>query len=644
MYDTHINMKERDYTMKKLFLAITIPVLVILGTPAFIATLMYDGTGEEHMPTYLYTDEYDAKEMLFQELNQSIENVEDGTTSDWIFHLHSDVINRAIYEAILEENPNYAPGDDCQTDDECFIYSDLIPIEGYDLSVRVVGMWVSFYEGATSSDPGRFTFNIYLEVNLNGGTSYKTVVELHFLFDDNPEYYYLEFDKVQMGRLPIPKSFFTSIINMIEQQTGADFESQIGDLAIGELDLDNLSYTIRKDEILAAMVEDENGEIDPNALLAQELMAVVFDNRLVTMDVQDDQFVFTVGVSKFRSTDTTDIPSYLYDLHDQTIVDGQEVIGEYNPELFDADDYLKSLFAEFVFNNALIGGGFEISEETFNKLIYANMDGFTDTRDTVEIDLGDGNTKIVEVGLKAIWFEFEPDGIYAKALFRISGVDSLLVLRADQVSSINDELHFEFVNITVGYDQEEVSGDYLEIDDMDAFKAVFAEIGDVEFGTFDENGDLIITADQLTALMQDGSAQGAVQVSGIYLKDGSLVLDIEPADPTYQSVLNTFQDAVTDVLGDEQILTDLQGVIDPNDGGTEQAVYEAVESIQAAIADPNEDVSPEQIEELFSNFEELDTQTQEEFLNTIVDAMDPSILIDFENLFGEFGPTDDSGQ
>ncbi len=631
--------------MKKLFLAITIPVLVILGTPAFVATLMYDGTGDEHMPTYLYTDEYNAKEMLFQELNQSIENVEDGTISDWVFQLHSDIINRAIFEAILEENPDYAPGDGCQTDNECFIFSEPIPIEGYDLSVRVVGMWVSFYEGATSSDPGRFTFNIYLEVNLNEGTSYKTVVELHFLFDDNPDYYYLEFDKVQMGRLPVPKSFFTSVINMIEQQTGTSFESQIGELPIGELDLNNLSYTIYKDEILSAMVEDENGVVDPNALLAQELMAVVFDNRLVTMDVQDDQFVFTIGVSKFRSTDTTDIPSYLYDLHDKTIVDGEEVIGEYNSELFNPDDYLANLFAEFIFNNALIGGGFEISEETFNKLIYANMDGFTSTRDNVEIDLGDGTTKVVEVGLKAIWFEFEPDGIYAKALFRISGVDSLLVMRADQISSTTDELDFEFVSITAGYDQDEQSGDYLEIDNMDAFKAVFAEIGNVEFGTFDENGDLIISAAQLSALMQDGSAQGAVEVTGISLQEGALVLDVQPADDTYQSVLNTFQDAVTDVLGDEQILTDLQAVIDPTDGGTEQAVYEAVESIQTAIADPNEDVSPEQIEELFINFEDLDSQTQVEFLNTIVDAIDPNILTDFENLFGDFGATtDDSGQ
>ena len=71
--------------MKKLLMAILIPILVILGTPALVATLMYDGTGDEHMPTYLYTDEYDFEEMLFTELNNSIEDVETGVTEDLEF-------------------------------------------------------------------------------------------------------------------------------------------------------------------------------------------------------------------------------------------------------------------------------------------------------------------------------------------------------------------------------------------------------------------------------------------------------------------------------------------------------------------------------------------------------------------------------
>jgi hypothetical protein len=622
--------------MKKLFLAIFIPIAVILGTPALVATLMYDGTGDEHMPVHLYTDEYDFETMLFTELNNSIEEVETGVTNDLIFNLHSDMINRMIFESIRENNPDYAPGEGCVTDQECYIFANPVEAEGYNFDFRVVGMWVSFYDGETATDPGRFTFNIFLEVNLNDGLQYKTVIELHFLFEDDIDYYYLEFDKVQMGRLPVPKSFFTTVIGVIESQGGVDLEEQLSEMPLGDLDLNNLTYIIEKDDILASMTEGEGAQ-ESGAKLMQQLLSIVFEENLVNFELQDDEFVLSAGVSKFRSEDETEIPAYLYDLHDQTVEGTETVIGEFNPELFQPDVYIQNLFTEFIFNNALLGGGFEIDEETFNKLVYANASGFSDTRQTVEIDTGDGTTKMVELGLKAIWFEFETDGIYAKALFSIADIDSLLVLRADETSSSTTELYFEFVTITAGQDSGEQDGDYLSIDDMAAFQAVFADLGDVEFGTFNEQGDLVISTTQLSALMQEGSAEGAVEVTAIDLADGAIVLTVEPADDNFVAALNAFQDAMETVLGDNQLMTNLGGVLDVTDGGTEQAVYEAVQDIQDTLNDPLGEVTSEQIEDLFTNFDDLDTGTQQQFLDTIVDLIDPTTVGDFETIFGGFG-------
>lgn len=620
--------------MKKLFMAIMIPILVILGTPALIATLMYDGTGEEHMPTYLYTDEYDFENMMFTEINTAIEEVEDGTTENLVLSIHSDMINRFIYEMVLEENENYAPGDNCVTDEECYIFAEPVQAEGYEFSFRVVGMWVSFYDGDTASDPGRFTYNIYLEVNLNDGATYKTVVELHFLFEDDADYYYLEFDKVQMGRLPVPKSFFITIMDMIESQGNIDLDEQVGGLPLGSLDLDNLSYTIEKDEILAKMEEDASGEADSGAQMMQQLLSIVFDEELVTFDLTDDEFVLTAGVSKFRSDDT-DIPSYLYDMHDMTVVGTETVIGEYNPELFDPEAHIQTLFTEFIFNNALIGGGFEISEETFNKLIYAGAEGFTTTRQTVDIEVSETETKTVEVGLQAMWFEFNADGIFVKALFSIADIDSLLVLKASEESTTTDELVFEFYEINAGKDDGENPGDYLEITDMDAFQAVLSEF-EIDFGRFDENGNLILSAAELTALMQDGSAPDAVSVTAIDLVEGAIILTVTPNE-AYQSALTAFQDAMETTLGDPNLLTDIGGVLNTTDGGVEQATYEAMQDIQDAISDPNQEVTGEQIEELFTNLEGLDEATQQEFLDTIVDSIDPSTVSGFEDLFGNFG-------
>lgn len=616
-------------------MAIMIPILVILGTPALIATLMYDGTGEEHMPTHLYTDEYDFENMLFTELNTSMEEVEDGTSDDLVFNIHSDMINRFIYEAVLEENEDYAPGDNCSSDAECYIFAEPVQAEGYEFSFRVVGMWVSFYDGDTATDPGRFTFNIYLEVNLNDGATYKTVVELHFLFEDDADYYYLEFDKVQMGRLPVPKSFFVTIMDMIENQGNVDLDEQVGGLPLGNLDLNNLSYTIEKDEILSAMEENAQGEADSGAEMMQQLLSIVFDEELVTFELEDDEFVLTAGVSKFRSDDT-DIPMYLYDMHDTTIEGTETVVGEFNPELFDPEAHIQTLFTEFIFNNALLGGGFEISEETFNKLIYSGAGGFAENRQTVDIEISETETKTVDVGLQAIWFEFEDDGIFVKVLFSIADIDSLLVLKANETSTTSEELVFEFVEISAGKDDGENPGDYLEITEMDAFKAVLQDF-EIDFGRFDEDGNLILSAAELTALMQDGSADGAVEVTAIDLIQEAIVLTVEPADPAFQAALDSFQTAMEDTLGDPELLTDLGGVLDTTDGGVEQAAYEAMQDIQETLNDPLEEISGDQIEELFVSLEGLDEETQQEFLDTIVDSIDPSTVTGFEDIFGDFG-------
>jgi hypothetical protein len=629
--------------MRKLFMAIMIPVLVVLGTPALALTLMYDGTGNEHLPVHLYTDEYDAQEMIFEELDLSIEELQDGTSEDLVFNLSQDVINRAIYEGILEMNPNYAPGDDCANDDECYIFAEQQQVEGYNFGFRIIGAWVSFYDGASASDPGRFVFNVFAEININNDLSYQTVLEVHFLFDDDPDYYYLEFDKLQMGSLPMPKSLFSSVIGIAEDQGDIDFEEEIGDLPIGEFDLQNLSYTLQKDEILTKIAEETEGNQDVGALLAQELLSIVFDNQLVQFDLVDEEFTLTAGVSQFRNTDPDkiEIPEYLYDLHDKELVDGEEVIGEFNPDLFDPEAYIQDVFTTWIFNSALLdtefadGGGFEIQEEIFNKLIYHGAGGFADTRTVQEIPISDTETKTIEFGLKAIWFEFEEEDIYAHALFRIAGIDSKLVIRAENVSTSADELQFEFVEITFGKDEAEASTEYIEILDLAVFKQVFAELGDVEFGEFTADGDLVISAAGLSQLMQDGTEDGAVVVNAIALRVDALALDVEAGDPALQQTLEDFTTALNDIIGSEELTEDLEDILDTTGGGVEQEVYESVVDLQNTLAN-DETPTEEQVEELVENFVDLDPETQEEFLETLGNLVDPELLEDYEDLFGSF--------
>lgn len=609
--------------MKKLFMALFAFVLLVLGTPALIATIMYDGSGDTHMPIHLYTEDADAQQMAMQELKDSFDDLESGATTDMIYNLNEDIINVAIFEAIREQNPDYMPTEDCATPEACYIVAEQQTFEDFDISLRVVGAWVNFEQDV-------FKLNVFLEVELNDGFTYKTVITTEFKFTDVPGKYVLEFEELRIGNLPLPASALSAVLNLIEKNVDdVDLDDATADIEVGEVDLAEFTYTLQKDEIVELIGEDQpSAEND----LMKEVISIIFEQELLTFEFVEEEFVVSGRLSKFQSDDTTDIPAYLYDLHEVDPISGD--IGEYDPNALDPESFLTDLFTEYVFNYALVGGGFEINEETFNKLIYAGAEGFAEQRMVQEIDLGDGNVEDVEVGLKGIWFEITPDAIYAHALLRVASIDSQLTLRADKVvaESSDTELVFEFTEISFGKDAGETANDYLEIVDLDVFKAMFAQIGDIEFGAFDSEGTLTISATRLSALMQDGSQEGTVNVTGISIIQDAIVIEIEPVDAELAAALDDFSAALEGVIASETLLTDLEGVLDTETEGPEQEVFDAVTNLQGDLA-AGESVDPDDVTALFDNFGELDEETQAAFLETIEDLIDPTILGTYEGLF-----------
>jgi hypothetical protein len=615
--------------MKKLLLAILVPVGIVIGIPAIIAAVVYDDAGDVDMPVYLYNDDTTASEMLFTELDESITDTETNPGSDLVYNLNEDIINKGIYEAIKEQNPSYAPGEDCASEEACYIYSEAQDIEGSDLSFRVVGVWVNLKDGETELDPGSFVLNTYLELKYND-FSYKTVVRLHFSFEDNSEYYNLEFEKIEIGQMPIPKSLISTVVNTINEQANLNLEDQLSNIQFGAFDLDNLSYTLQKDEILAQM--DVSEEDDSGAKLTQELLAITFEQQYVLFEIVDGEIVVEVALSQLSNDEDVDIPEYLYDLHDQTVEGDTVVIGDYNPDLFMPEEHLQNMLADYLFNSTLTGGNFEIGEEIFNKLIYDSQSGFTEMRKIQEIPISETESKEITFGLRSIWFEIDADAIYVHALFQIGEVDSLMIIRADEVSSTSEELVLEFTEITVGKDEGESNLDYLEIVDMETFKEVFADLGDVEFGYFDETGNLIITAERLTTLMQDASNQDALVVQSIDLVADAITLDVS-AGAGLDQVLEDFQTALQDAIEDDQILTNLSNVLDETDGGAGQAIYDSIENIQDAL-NSGDSINPEDIGAFVDGLSDLDSETQNDVLESFTSLIDSTILDDFETSFG----------
>lgn len=627
--------------MKKLFYGLVTIVVVVLGTPTLLAYIMYDGSGEAAMPVELYTEDADAEQMIMEELTASLDAITNETEEDFIFNLHEDIINVAIFQAIRDENPDYMPTDDCDTPEACYVSYNTVPIEDFNMIVRLVGAWVDFSEDA-------FNFNVFLEVELEDGFTYKTIVKVDFDFNDYDDYYFLEFKEISIGNLPIPATLISNILEQLENNIeGFDMESAVTDLEYGEADVNEFTFKLYKSEVVELLTtgdscdptidEDCDGPIEEKTtetLLMEQMLSEIFEQQILIFKFENDELIATAQLSMFKSEDQTDLPSYLYDLHTVDAVTGE--IGDYDPMALDTDTYLGDLFTEYVFNYALTNEGFRITEETFNKLIYSSQNGFEENMQANDLELPDGTVRTLEYGMRGLWFEMSADGIQAKALIQLDSVESIVNLKASKVDAESDDqqLVFEFVEITFGEDQDEVPGDFVTISDLSIFKQLLAEIGDVEFGSFDQDGKLTISAGSLTAMMQDGSEQGTVNVTGIALVEGAIVLEIEPADANLQAALDNFTGAINTVVENPQLLTDLESVLDTTTEGPEQEVFEAVQDLQETLQ--NEEVpTTEDVEALFDNYEQMDDEAQQAFLEAFEGLIDPNVFSGFEDLYGD---------
>jgi len=616
--------------MKKLFNSIFIMGLAFVGIPALGLAVMYDNAGVENMPTYLYTDDADAKRMIYAELSSAIEDVENDVTVDMVYELDQDIINTAIFEVFKGDdfNPDYMPGDDCLEDSCKYVYSTEIEVGGTVFDTRIMGAWVDFQEDV-------FIVNLFLEVGVNDGFVYETVLRVYFDFHDYSDRYELAFNKIEVGNLPLPMSLITKLLVKVDENVDSiDLNDQANVLPIGDLNIEDMSLTLVKADILDNFGDTEGSGDSTGSGLAKEVLSIIYDNGLVEFKLVDKEFILTAGVAKFRS-DETNMPPYFEDFHFKTMVEGEEIIGEFDPDSFDTDNYLADMFTEYVFNSALVGGGFKIYEETFNKLIYYNAEGFSDTRKTYEYTNDDGDLEVIDLGLKAIWFELNPDEIYIYALFKIAGIDSVLKITAEDVSISDTELVFEFTNITFGEDDDEADGDFLSIENLEAFNQMFLELGDVEFGEFVEiNGDVVlkITTDRLGSLMQQGSQDGTVNVTAIHLYQHYIELEVEPADANLAAALNAFTGALNDAFEDPALLTGLADGLDIENPGPEQDVYNGVSDLSAAIIAGNP-VDPAEITDLFDDFEDMDHDAQEAFLDTFNGLIPTDVYNQFQTLY-----------
>ena len=609
--------------MKKLIITLFVFVLIIVGIPFSIMALMYDGSAIDEIPTDLYAESLTGNDRLMLDVEAAFEEVRNDVEADLEIALSQDIINAIIYDRIIGDvetegmNPNYAPGENC-SGAACYIIEEAINLGGRNATLRLNGLWVHFEEDLMVG-------NAAIEIQFDDGFTYKSRVKLQFSVQDDVEndVFIIAFDRVSIGRIPLTRGLFTTVIGLVNRVTGGNgIDSDM--LGIGTLDVNNLEYRIEKTEFVDLIAPEDGAEDD----LTTTLLKTVFENNLVTFKLQDEAFMINLRISLIRNIVIDDIPLYLYDLHD--------VNGDFDTSLFSPEQHLQSRFEAFVFNMALTGNtALTINQRTFNKILYQSMEGFEELGFVYEYEDALGNPQAFEIDFRALWFEFDLDSndeaiLRIRGLFDFSGIPSLLEIQAEELSNIDGVYVFEITEITLG--KEPGKTEYLTISNLTPFKNFLRDMEDFPFGSVDQEGNLIIDTTTLTDLIADGAQEGSIAVESVEIVQGGIRITIEATDPTLQAILDDFTDALNAAFTDPDINTALESGLDTDNDGPEKDTYDKFTSLQDKISN-NETIDEDDIEELFASYEAMSPEAQETFMTAFEDTMDPALVEQFNSNF-----------
>ncbi|MFP4286175.1 MAG: hypothetical protein ACLFRI_00640 [Candidatus Izemoplasmataceae bacterium] len=601
--------------MKKLMTSLLIMVIAFVGVPLLFVGLMHEGEAFDAVPKELYQTDETAREMIYQELNEAITLAKSDMNEDLALMISEDIINVAIFNAVRGNedrqgiNEHYLPNDDC-SDSSCLYVLEETMDNG--AVVRVLGIWVEVSEDT-------LTLNVAIEVETDNFT-FKTIIQTDLIIKDDVQNqtYTFEFSTLRIGRIPLPKALLTTIINLLENVTDMTLDA----LPFGDLELSELRYTINKQDVIDFV--KSKGEDDATMLLATEVLGIIFDNGLIQLNLNDQHIELRFKISTIRNSPDKEIPSYLQD---------------FDYENYDIEQTLKDRFDEFVFTAALTNQTyFSISESTFNRMFYKQMEGFENARFDFEYTDDLGNVQTITVGLMAVWFEFvvvEEDleqvtylDIYG--LFDIDGIKSQLHIRSDEIIDYQTGVYaFDLSTITLG---EETGKEFLTIDNLAPFKEYLSTMEDFNFGYFSEEGYIVIDTNRLTSLMEDGTNTGVVSVNEVEIVDGAIRIHIVATDANLQDVLDDFTNALQNTFEDPDLATNLETVLDITTPGPEQDTYNQVLNIQDKI-DNEETITEEDVATLFENFDEMSTEAQSAFIETFEDLIDPNLLDDYTSNF-----------
>jgi CTP-dependent riboflavin kinase len=130
--------------------------------------------------------------------------------------------------------------------------------------------------------------------------------------------------------------------------------------------------------------------------------------------------------------------------------------------------------------------------------------------------------------------------------------------------------------------------------------------------------------------LNDLLAESGILLNEITVVDGAFILGLG-FDPQLQLIFDNYASAINDVLGNEDFINALNNALDPNNKEAEELINQLSE-IQQKISQ-NEPVTPEDVNKLVQEFDDLSNEEQDAFFSAMQAFIDPSLVEDFENSF-----------
>ncbi len=610
--------------MKFLIKTIVVLLVVVVGIPVALIAIASDGKAMDEIPVEAYAVDDDANDHLYRTLSEELDAVRDDVDADMVMRVEQDLINLSIFNTIRGNddspgiNPDYNPGSNCESNDCAYIMEETVTVGGTNVTVRLAGIWVTFEEGLVEA-------HIAFETEIGTFYTFQSRVRTSVLVydEDDGARYVLELDRIRLGSLPIPKGILGALLGVFADE---GVETMLdGVMPFGRFESDDWRFVIDRDE---AVRFARGEEADGLRQLVGETFGTILEERLLTFEVLEGEMRMTLVMSWLRNDPDTDIPTYLHTMRSAETLD---------ESVFDYQGHLTTRFEQFVMTRALTGQSyFTITERTFNRIIYYEFDRFESARYEFEYSDGQGNPELLVMGLEAMWFVFleDTEGPYAeiRALFDLGGVKSMMIIRADvnEASDTEDALILDLVSMTIG--KEPGKTDYLAIDDVSALAAALRDLGDFEFGYVNDQDQLVIDTGSLSDMITQGTVSDRVTVTEVEMVKGGLRVHVETTDAQLDDILTAFGEGLESALSDPAVLDGLALVLDTDNEGPEQDVYNALNDIHNTL-DAGGEVSEEDIQTLYESMDELDEATQDAVMAAIEGLIDPNQKDDFDDEF-----------